>query len=151
MILLSKCFEMVSRFKRNYPFTIVFRLREHCKIIDMHLNPDEEVLYAFAAQKNSSMLHFFNTYVIALTNKRIMIATKRVIWGYFFISITPDMFNDITVYRGVMWGNVTIDTIKEEVILSNISPKALPEIETIISEYMMTEKKKYAQRLKTEE
>ena len=77
-----------------------------------------------------------------------MIATKRVIWGYFFVSITPDMFNDLTIYRGILWGNVTIDTIKEEVILSNISPKALPEIESIITEYMMEEKKKYGQTLK---
>ena len=114
----------------------------------MHLNPGEEILYAFPAQKNDSMLQIFNTNVVALTNKRIMIATKRVIWGYFFISITPDMFNDITIFRGFIWGNVTIDTIKEEVVLSNISPKALPEIETIVSEYMMTEKKKYANRTK---
>ena len=145
---MSKCYEMVSRFKTNYPSTVAFRLKKHCEIIDMHLNPGEEILYAFPAQKNDSMLQIFNTNVVALTNKRIMIATKRVIWGYFFISITPDMFNDITIFRGFIWGNVTIDTIKEEVVLSNISPKALPEIETIVSEYMMTEKKKYANRTK---
>ena len=141
---MSKCYKMVRKFKDKYPVTIAFRIKEHCKIIDMHLNPDEEVLYAFAAQKNESALQFFNTNVIALTNKRIMIATKRVIWGYFFISITPDMFNDITICRRVIWGDVTIDTIKETVILSNIDPKALPEIETVISDYMMEEKKKYA-------
>ena len=106
------------------------------------------MLYAFAAQKNDSPIQLFNTNVIALTNKRIMLATKRVVWGYFFISITPDMFNDITIYKGLIWGKVTIDTIKEEVVLSNISPKALPEIESIVSEYMMTEKKKYAQELR---
>lgn len=145
---MSKCYEMVKKFKYKYPSTIAFRLNQHCKVIDMHLNPGEEVIYAFAAQKNSSMFQIFNTNVIALTNKRIMIATKRVIWGYFFISITPDMFNDLTIYRGIFWGNVSIDTIKEEVVLSNISPKALPEIESIITEYMMKEKKKYGQALK---
>ena len=141
---MSKCYKMVRKFKDKYPVTIAFRLKEHCKIIDMHLNPEEEILYAFAAQKNESALQFFNTNVIALTNKRIMIATKRVIWGYFFISITPDMFNDVTICRRVIWGDVTIDTIKETVVLSNIDPKALPEIETVISDYMMEEKKKYA-------
>ena len=35
------------------------------------------------------------------------------------------------------------DTVKETVILSNISKKALDEIETQITEYMMTEKQKY--------
>ena len=146
---MSKCYEIVSKFKQKYPSTIAFRIKKHCDIIDMHLNPDEEIIYAFAAQKNESSLMFFNTNVIALTNKRIMIATKRVLWGYFFISITPDMYNDITICRKIIWGDVTIDTIKETVVLSNISPNALPEIETVISEYMMKEKKKY--KLKEEE
>ena len=44
---------MVKKFKDKYPLTISFRLKEHCKIIDRHLNPDEKVLYAFSAQKNS--------------------------------------------------------------------------------------------------
>ena len=145
---MSKCYEMVARFKSKYPTTVAFRIKQHCRIIEEHLNPGEEVLYAFAAQKNDSQIQLFNTNVIALTNKRIMLATKRVVWGYFFISITPDMFNDITIYKGLIWGKVTIDTIKEEVVLSNISPKALPEIESIVSEYMMTEKKKYAQELR---
>ena len=134
---MSKCYEMVKRFREKYPSTVAFRIAKHCEVIDRHLNPGEEVIYAFAAQKNDTFFQIFNTNVVALTNKRIMIATKRVIWGYFFVSITPDMFNDLTIYRGILWGNVTIDTIKEEVILSNISPKSLPEIESIIKEYMM--------------
>ena len=145
---MSKCYEMVKRFREKYPSTVAFRIAKHCEVIDRHLNPGEEVIYAFAAQKNDTFFQIFNTNVVALTNKRIMIATKRVIWGYFFVSITPDMFNDLTIYRGILWGNFTIDTIKEEVILSNISPKALPEIESIITEYMMEEKKKYGQTLK---
>ena len=38
---------------------------------------------------------------------------------------------------------IYIDTIKEIVKLSNIQQEALDEIETIISEYMMQEKKRY--------
>ena len=142
---MSKSFEMVKRFKSKYPLTMAFRIDKHCDVIDKHLNPGEEILYAFAAQKNESSLQFFNTNVVVLTNKRIMIATKRIIWGYFFVSITPDMFNDISIARRLIWGEVTIDTIKETVILTNIDPNALPEIETIISDYMMEEKKKYAE------
>ena len=144
---MSKCFDMVKKFKNKYPLTIAFRTKKHCEIIERHLNPGEEILYAFVAQKNESSALIFNTNVIALTNKRIMIATKRVIWGYFFVSITPDMFNDITISKNLIWGNVVIDTIKETVLLSNIDPKALPEIETVISDYMMEEKKKYAKAL----
>ena len=145
---MSKCYEMVMKFKQKYPITIAFRLRQHCKVIDRHLNPGEEVLYAFPAQKNHSAFNIINTNVVALTNKRIMIGTKRILWGYFFVSITPDMFNDLIVHRGLIWGGVSIDTIKEEVVLTNICHKALPEIESIITEYMMEEKKKYGMQLK---
>lgn len=140
---MKNCYDYVREFKRKYPMSIAFRLKKHSEIIDKHLNPGEEILYAFVAQKNASVFDFFYTNVIALTNKRIMIATKRVLWGYFFIAITPDMFNDLTVRKGMIFGSVMIDTIKEKVILSNIDANALPEIETIITEYMMTEKKKY--------
>lgn len=140
---MGKCYQMVVEFKKKYPKTISFRLKKHCDVIEKHLNPDEEVLYAFPAQKNPSVFEIFYTNVVVLTNKRILIATKRVIWGYFLVTITPDMFNDLTIRRGLIFGSVLLDTIKEKVSLSNIDPNALPEIETIISEYMMTEKKKY--------
>lgn len=143
---MKSCYKMVKEFKNKYPMTIAFRLKQHCKIVDMHLNTDEEVIYAFAAQKNFGSFDIVNTNVIALTNKRIIIATKRLMWGYFFISITPDMFNDLTVVKELLWGKVQIDTIKEVVTLSNIDPKALPEIENNITTYMMEEKKKYKEK-----
>ena len=31
-------------------------------------------------------------------------------------SITPDLFNDLSVYEGLIWGKVDIDTVKEEVL-----------------------------------
>lgn len=73
-----------------------------------------------------------------------MIAQKRVLFGYSLNSITPDLFNDMQIYRGILWGKITIDTVKEVVILTNLDKKSLPEIETNISEFMMKEKKKYA-------
>lgn len=143
---MKSCYKMVREFKNKYPITIAFRLKQHCKVVDMHLNTDEEVIYAFAAQKNFGSFDIVNTNVVALTNKRIIIATKRLMWGYFFISITPDMFNDLTVTKELLWGKVQIDTIKETVTLSNIDPRALPEIENNITTYMMEEKKKYKEK-----
>ena len=81
--------------------------------------------------------------MIALTNKRILIGQKRLIFGYFFTAITPDMFNDLKVKAGIIWGRIYIDTVKEYIPLSNIQKDALDEIETNITEYMMEEKKKY--------
>ncbi len=143
---MKSCYDFVKKFKNKYPLTIAFRLKKHSDIIDKHLNPDEEIIYAFAAQKNSDSFDIVNTNVVALTNKRLIIGTKRLLWGYFLVSITPDLFNDLTVSKEMIWGKVQIDTVKETVTLSNVDPKALPEIETNITEYMMEEKKKYKER-----
>ena len=140
------CYGLVSRFLRKYPFTIAWRIKRHCRIIDKHLNPDEEILYAFAGQKNDRSVDIFNTYVVALTNKRIMVGTKRVIFGYFFKSITPDLYNDLTIGKGMLFGRVEIDTVKETILLTNIDPKALSEIETNITEIVIKQKKEYAKR-----
>ena len=135
--------EMVNEFIKKYPMTIAWRVKKHSKVVEKFLNPDEEVKFAFAAQKNDSTKDIFNTYVVALTNKRIILGRKRLFFGFFYTSITPDMFNDLTVKMGIVWGKIYIDTVKELVVLSNIDPKALDSIETNITEYMMNEKKKY--------
>lgn len=136
-------YEELKKFKNKYPMTISWRLKKHAKIIEKHLNPGEEILYAFAAQKNDNPLDIITTYAIVVTNKRILLASKRVLFGYFLISITPDLFNDLSVKMGIIWGKVIIDTVKEVVTLSNIQREALDEIETAVTEYMMNAKQKY--------
>ena len=143
---MKEVYRLAKEFKRKYPLTVAWRLRSHSKVIAKHLNPDEKILYVFMGQKNHSSFDFVNTNLIVLTSKRLMIATKRLLFGYFFIAVTPDMFNDLTVIDGIIWGRIKIDTVKEEVLLSNIDPNALPEIETQVSDYMIKEKRKYAQR-----
>ncbi|MDD4607910.1 MAG: PH domain-containing protein [Bacilli bacterium] len=144
----SPLYSRLREFKRRYPWTICWRLKSHSKIVDMHLNPGEVVRYAFAAQKNNKTFDIISTYVVVLTNKRILLGQKRLLFGYFYTAITPDMFSDLNISMGILWGKVYIDTVKEEVVLSKIQRNALPEIETEITEYMMREKKKY---LKPEE
>lgn len=139
-------YDQIREFKRKFKSTIAWRVKAHSKVIEKHLNPGEDVTFSFAAQGDKSSLEIFNTYAVVLTNKRILLAQKRVIFGYTFLAITPDMFNDLTVYSGLIWGKVYIDTVKETVIFSNISKDALDEIETQITEYMMSEKKKYMQK-----
>lgn len=135
-------YEQAKEFKRKYPLTIAWRLKAHSKVIEKHLNPGEEVLFVFAAQKNNNPLDIITSYIIVLTNKRIMLGQKRILFGYFFTAITPDMFNDLNVRMGIIWGKICIDTIKETVYLSNIQREALPIIETAVTEYMMKEKSK---------
>lgn len=136
-------YDRLREFKEKYPMTVSWRLKQHAKIVELHIGDDEEVRFAFAAQKNDNPFDMITTYAIVLTDKRIIVASKRLLFGYFFTSITPDMFNDLNVKMGLIWGKIYIDTVKEVVKLSNIQREALPEIEANITEYMMEEKRKY--------
>lgn len=140
-------YDHVYLFKEKYPRTVAWRLKKNSEVVEKHLNPGEEVLYAFAAQKNDHPLDFFSTAVVALTNRRILIGQKRAIFGYSLNAITPDLFNDMQVYQGIRWGKVTIDTAKEVVVMTNLAKKSLPEIETNITEFMMKEKQKYGKKM----
>ena len=75
-----------------------------------------------------------------------MVATKRVVFGYFLKSITPDMYNDLTIGKGIIWGRVVIDTIKEVITITNIDARALDEVETSITEIMIKVKKEYEEK-----
>ena len=143
-------YKKILKFKEKYPMTIGWRLKEHASVVERHINPDEHVIYAFIAQKNDSPFNIFNSAIVALTNKRILIGRKRLFVGYFLNSITPDMYNDLKLTSGLIWGKIYIDTVKEFVTLTNISKNALTEIETQITSYMMEEKKKYGKRPETD-
>lgn len=134
----SIVYDKVKEFKRKYPMTISWRLKKHSKVVEEHLKPDEEVLYAFAAQKNNNPFDIITTYVVVITNDRIVMGQKRLLFGYFLTTITSDMLNDLTIRMGLIWGKVCIDTIKEVVYLSNIQRDALTEIQNEIVEHIMT-------------
>lgn len=136
-------YSLVKKFKDKYPSTIAWRLKAHSKVVEKHLNPDEKLLYAFVGQKCLSYADIIHTNVVAITDKRIIVARKRILFGYFCISITPDLFNDLTIGSGIFWGEVVIDTLNEQVTISYISKKSLPEVETAISSNMMKAKMKY--------
>ena len=142
-------YQKALEFKQKYPMTVGWRLKKNSEVIERHLNPGEKVLYVFVAQKNDNPLDIISTAVVALTNERILIGRKRVVMGYFLDSITPDMFNDLTIKQGPIWGKVIIDTVKEEVILSNIDRNALAEIDDNITMTMIEEKKEYGRDLET--
>ena len=144
-------YNKIKDFKKRFQTTIAWRLKAHSKVAAEHINDDEEVLYAFAAQKLPSVFNVTSTYVIVITDKRILLAQKRLLFGYFYYTITPDMFNDLTIKMGILWGRVIIDTVKETVNLTFISKDALREIETVLSKYMMQEKRQYESELTDEE
>ena len=82
-------YKNVKRFKKKFPLTVAWRLKTNSKVLEKHLNPDEEVKYVFTGQKNNKFYDLFSTGIIAITNKRILIGRKRVIFGYFvFIALS---------------------------------------------------------------
>lgn len=141
---MGKVYDQVAMFKAKYPGTITWwRLKKHAKVVEDHINPDETPLFSFAGQKTLETWDFISTAVLTVTDKRIIVGQDHIITGYTLNSVTPDMYNDLEVYSGILWGRVTIDTVKEKIVFTNIDKKALAEIETQISSHMMEEKKKY--------
>ena len=137
----NEIYRKVIDFKKRFPLTISWRLYAHSKIASKLINKDEEILYAFAAQKSPTTFNFLSTFVFILTDKRIVLAQKRMLFGYFYYSITPDMFNDLTLRMGLIWGKAIIDTVKEQVYLSGLTKGAMEELETVLSKYMIQKKR----------
>lgn len=140
---MGKVYSKALEFEKKYPGGLYWRLKSHAKIVESYLDSDEEIILSFGCQKNEKFAEVFNSFVFVLTNKRIIMGRKRLLWGSFMYSVTPDLYNDMQIYRGLIWGKITIDTVKEKIILSNLPKSGLDEIETIISNFMMEAKKQY--------
>lgn len=146
----EELYSHVNKFLKKFPLTIAWRIRQHTKVLAKHINLGEELFYIFPAQKNPNPFNFFSTCLVAFTSKRIIIAQKKVVWGYLFMSVTPDMFNDFEVYKGMILGRLDIDTIKEVIRLSDLDPRSLVEIETNLSEYLLKVKPKFVKHKEKE-
>ena len=86
----------------------------HFKLIENLLRSDEEVKVVFIGIHNyiSTTKHNSN-FAYAITNDRIVMAQKKVI-GENIITVSLDNINDITFTSGMLFGVLTIDTIKEK-------------------------------------
>ena len=134
-------YNLVCRFKRKYPMTIANCLKRHSIVANSIIDKTEKVLYAFCGQKNDTHGMIFDTCVVVVTDKRLIIGQKRLLWGYQVVTVTPDLFNDLKLYSGLFWGTIEIDTVKEVIFVSNLDKKSLDEIETNINRIMMEGKK----------
>lgn len=87
---------------------------KHFSLIANSLDTGEEVLMCFIGLHNyvSATKHDSN-YAYAVTNKRIIMAQKKLI-GESIQTVSLDNINDITFTSGFVFGVVTIDTIKEK-------------------------------------
>ena len=139
----ESCYDNLKLFKKKYPGSVTwFRLKKHCAIIDKHLNPNETIDFVIAGQLDNDNLSFFNTGVLAITSERILVAQNRLFIGYKLSSITPELYNDMQVDSGLIWGTLCIDTVKEKIYVSNLAKSSLAEIETSITMFMHDAKNK---------
>ena len=121
-------YELVCRFKKKYPMTVAWRLEAHSKLAEDVLDNDEELRYVFTAQKNMSRQDVMSTNVILITTKRTYFVHDRIIPGNFVTTIKNSMINDINAKNGLIWGSLIIDSVKEEIVLSNIDRNSIPGI-----------------------
>ena len=114
----GKVYRMVSKFKRKYPWTIAIRLKKHAAVVENFLDADEVVYYTFCGQRNDTNTLLFDSCVVALTNKRIIIGEKRALFGYYMLNVSTKLFNDLTINSGIIFGRIEIDTVKENIFIS---------------------------------
>lgn len=86
---------------------------KHCDLLLSKLDSNEEILVPFLGLHNyQNPTKHDKTFAYALTNKRFVLAQKRLI-GEAYQSILLDNLNDITYNKGLLGGVLEVDTIKE--------------------------------------
>ena len=86
---------------------------KHFALIESALSSDEEAIMCFMGLHNyiSPTKHNEN-FAYAITKKRIIMAQKKLV-GETLQSVFLDNVNDVTYKSGMLFGVITIDTIKE--------------------------------------
>lgn len=108
----SEMYEYIENNKLGYELTKGFAIK-HCDLLLSKLQPDEEILVPFLGLHNyQNPTKHDKTFAFALTNKRFVLAQKRLI-GEAYQSILLDNLNDITYNKGLLGGVLEVDTIKE--------------------------------------
>ena len=87
---------------------------KHCDLLLSKLDSNEEILVPFLGLHNyQNPTKHDKTFAYALTNKRFVLAQKRLI-GEAYQSILLDNLNDITYNKGLLGGVLEVDTIKDQ-------------------------------------
>lgn len=132
-------YESVKAYKDKYPSTLAFRLKKHAEVVEKNIKKDERVLYTFCGHGiagNTSVENgasSYGTVVVALTNKRIVIGHKGLLFGSKIKSIDMKKYNDMTVDKGLIWSSLNIDTFKEEFKVAGLTAEGANEAEENVS------------------
>ena len=137
-------YEAAREFRKKHPLTVAFRLKANSAVVQKHLDAGETPLYTFVGQKRKDRMGRNQTAVVTITDKRILIGRSKLFnFGYTLNVITPDMFNDLRVECGPVFGSVILDTVKEKVVITHLDRRSLDDIENHVSGTMTNLKKEY--------
>ena len=64
----NEIYNKVRDFKARHGITLSWRIKAHSRVAEEHLNNDEEVLYAFAAQKPANAFLEWHLFITILSN-----------------------------------------------------------------------------------
>ena len=121
---MGKVYEKLESFKTKYPRTFGFRLDKHAKVAEDSLAKGEIVQYVFCGSCG-----IFKTYVVTITDKRVIISHKHLTFGNYCKSISKDKICEMSINKGIAWSDVNISLLPEEYItLCFVDPKATSEI-----------------------
>ena len=86
---------------------------KHFGVVEKQLSPGENVILCFMGLHNYvSLTKHDNNFAYAITDRRIIIAQKHMV-GEVTQTILLDNVNDITYKKGITFGVITVDSMKE--------------------------------------
>lgn len=81
------------------------------------LDSDEEIYFIFVGLHNfKSALSHYGEYAYAITNKQIIAVQKQMLQKKIH-SVKLDYINDISMKKIGLWGSISIDTMKEKLMI----------------------------------
>ena len=109
-------------------------LKKHFEVVEQRLRSDEDVMFAFAGC-NVGDLDMVGNFAYAITTKRILMGKKKII-GEVTKSILLEHLNDVTFKKDFNFYTITIDTIKEKLVIRN-NRKINPNIELEMQDVLL--------------
>lgn len=105
---MGRVYEKLMLFKNRYPHTLTSRLYAHATVAENSLADKEEVLYA-----SCGFDELFRTIIFVVTDKRVLVARKKLVYGYYCTSIDKEKICQINTSKGMFLTNVSIRTLTE--------------------------------------
>jgi hypothetical protein len=103
-------YEKILRFKNKYPSTFALRLKKHAEVAEKSLMKGEKVYEAYCACNEN-----FRSYAIVITDKRIILAHKNLMFGYHVESISKDKIYKIDNEQGFKWSEISLNSLTETI------------------------------------